>query len=266
MAIRVKLEAFEGPLDLLLHLIEKNKIDIYDIPIVEITEQYLEYVRAIPDDDMDLASEFMVMAATLIDIKCRMLLPKDEISEDEDLDPREELVRRLLEYKKYKYMSRILKEQMEDAGIVLTRKQELPKEVVKYRPPVDTDELLADVTLKGLFAIYEEICNRFEDKFDKRHQEFRSIEKEKYSVSDSMVKVQKRVIRERKVSFRSLIEGQKSRTGVIVTFLAILELIHFNKIEVTQSETFGEIMIESKEPEGAEVTAFDNIDLEMENE
>ena len=263
MAIRVKLEAFEGPLDLLLHLIEKNKIDIYDIPIVEITAQYLEYVRSMETENMDIASEFMVMAATLIDIKCRMLLPKDEPEDEEDLDPREELVRRLLEYKKYKFMSRVLKEQMEDTGNVLTRKQELPKEVVKYRPPVDTEELLADVTLKKLFDLYEEICSRFEEKFDKRHQNFKSIEKEKLSVSDSMMNVQKRVIKERRVSFRSLIENQKSRPAVIVTFLAILELIHFNKIEVLQSETFGDIMIESKEPEGAEVTAFDHIDLEM---
>ncbi len=263
MAIQVKLEAFEGPLDLLLHLIEKNKIDIYDIPIVEITAQYLEYVRAMQQDDMDLASEFMVMAATLIDIKCRMLLPKEEPEDEEAGDPREELVRRLLDYKKYKFMSQILRDQMEETGNVLTRKQELPKEVLKYRPPVDMDELLENVSLQGLFGIYEEILNRFNDRYDERHREYRQIEKEKLSIGDSMMKVQKRVIRERRVTFRSLIEKQTSREGVIVTFLAILELIHFNKISVVQPESFGEILIESKEPEGTEVRPFENIDLEM---
>lgn len=263
MAIPVKLEAFEGPLDLLLHLIEKNKIDIYDIPIVLITEQYLDYVRSLPDDDMETASEFMVMAATLIDIKCRMLLPKDEEEETDETDPRDELVRRLLEYKKYRYMSQVLNDCMEDAGNVLTREQLLPKEVVKYRPPVDTEELLEDVTLKGLFEIYEEILGRFEEKYDRRNQSFRTIEKQKISVSDQMVHVQKRVIKERKVSFKNLIESQTSKNAVIVTFLAILELIHFDKIEVSQDEAFGDIMIESKEPEGTKVGTYDNIDPEM---
>ena len=105
MAISVKLEAFEGPLDLLLHLIEKNKIDIYDIPIVEITAQYLDYIKQMRREDMNVMSEFLVMAATLIDIKCKMLLPKEVNEDGEEEDPRAELVQKLLEYKMYKYMS-----------------------------------------------------------------------------------------------------------------------------------------------------------------
>ena len=105
MAISVKLEAFEGPLDLLLHLIEKNKIDIYDIPIVEITAQYLDYIRQMQREDMNVMSEFLVMAATLIDIKCKMLLPKEVDEEGEEIDPRAELVQRLLEYKRYRLMA-----------------------------------------------------------------------------------------------------------------------------------------------------------------
>ena len=111
MAISVKLEVFEGPLDLLLHLIEKNKVDIYDIPIVLITDQYLEYVSAMQERDMDVMSEFLVMAATLLRIKSKMLLPKDDSEEDEEEDdPRKELVERLLEYKMYKYASFELKD------------------------------------------------------------------------------------------------------------------------------------------------------------
>lgn len=109
-AIDVKLNVFEGPLDLLLHLIEKNKVNIYDIPIVTITEQYLEYVNNMEEEDLDVMSEFLVMAATLIKIKSRMLLPKDEETEEDEEDPREELVRRLLEYKMYKYAAGELKD------------------------------------------------------------------------------------------------------------------------------------------------------------
>ena len=115
MELSVKLPVFEGPLDLLLHLIDKNKIDIYDIPIVMITDQYLEYVQQMPQEDLNLMSEFMVMAATLLDIKCRMLLPKEVNEEGEAEDPRAELVARLLEYKMYKYMSFELRDRMDEA-------------------------------------------------------------------------------------------------------------------------------------------------------
>ena len=110
MGISYKLEHFEGPLDLLLHLIEKNKVSIYDIPIVTITEQYLDYVNHMDIQDLDLVSEFLVMAATLLDIKARMLLPREEKAEEEEEDPRAELVRRLLEYKMYKFMARELED------------------------------------------------------------------------------------------------------------------------------------------------------------
>ena len=105
MGIPVKLQVFEGPLDLLLHLIEKNKIDIYDIPIVEITNQYMEYIKAMQKEDLNIMSEFLVMAATLLDIKCRMLLPKEVTEEGEEEDPRQELVEQLLQYKMYKYLN-----------------------------------------------------------------------------------------------------------------------------------------------------------------
>ena len=115
MGIPVKLQVFEGPLDLLLHLIEKNKIDIYDIPIVEITSQYMEYIRQMEREDLNVMSEFLVMAATLLDIKCRMLLPKEINEEGEEEDPRAELVEQLLQYKMYKYMSYELRDRQVDA-------------------------------------------------------------------------------------------------------------------------------------------------------
>ncbi|MBO7515489.1 MAG: segregation/condensation protein A, partial [Lachnospiraceae bacterium] len=116
MDLSFKLEVFEGPLDLLLHLIEKNKVSIYDIPIVLITDQYLDYVSKMETQNLDIVSEFMVMAATLIDIKSRMLLPPEEDENGEEIDPREELVARLVEYKMYKTLSAQLKEQLLEAS------------------------------------------------------------------------------------------------------------------------------------------------------
>ena len=116
MGIPVKLQVFEGPLDLLLHLIDKNKIDIYDIPIVEITNQYMDYIRAMEREDLNVMSEFLVMAATLLDIKCKMLLPKEVTEDGEEEDPRQELVEQLLQYKMYKYMSYELRDRELDGG------------------------------------------------------------------------------------------------------------------------------------------------------
>ena len=131
MGIPVKLDAFEGPLDLLLHLIDKNKVNIYDIPIVEITRQYLEYIREMQRQDLNIMSEFLVMAATLLDIKSRMLLPKEVNEEGEEEDPRQELTEQLLEYKLYKFMSYELREKQEDASQALFRPRILPKRSVR---------------------------------------------------------------------------------------------------------------------------------------
>ena len=136
-----EMQDFEGPLDLLLHLIEKNKINIYDIPIAEITDQYLEYVSCMEEESLDVVSEFLVMAATLLDIKARMLLPREVSEEGEEEDPRAELVERLLEYKTYKYMSLELKDMEVDADKVFYKAPTIPREVEKYEEPVDLDGL-----------------------------------------------------------------------------------------------------------------------------
>ena len=162
MGIPVKLQVFEGPLDLLLHLIEKNKIDIYDIPIVEITNQYMEYIKAMQKEDLNIMSEFLVMAATLLDIKCRMLLPKEVNEEGEEEDPRQELVEQLLEYKMYKFMSYELKDRELDGDRVMYKSATIPDEVKGYVPPVNLDELLGDLTLVQLNRIFKEVMKRQE--------------------------------------------------------------------------------------------------------
>ena len=264
MAIPVKLQAFEGPLDLLLHLIEKNKIDIYDIPIAEITDQYLAYVQQMDHEDMDVTSEFMVMAATLIDIKCRMLLPREVTEEGEEEDPREELVRQLLEYKMYKNMAGRLRDCMDTAGELVSRKQSLPDEVLAFRPKADPKELLEGMTLDRLHEIFQFVLKRQEDKVDPIRSKFGQIEKESVSFPDKLDYVEIYTRKKRKVSFRKLLEKQKGRMQVVVTFLAVLELMKLGKIRVEQPDAFGDIEIESLEDAGETSLAGDEYRMEEE--
>ena len=222
MAISVKLEAFEGPLDLLLHLIEKNKIDIYDIPIVEITAQYLDYIRQMQREDMNVMSEFLVMAATLIDIKCKMLLPKEVNEDGEEEDPRAELVQKLLEYKMYKYMSFELRDRQVDAARNMYREQRLPKE-----------------------EIFRSIVKKQEDKIDPVRSQYGNIEKDEVDMDIKMLYVEAYAREHKTFSFRKLLEKQNSKMEVIVTFLIILELMKTGKINISQENIFDDIMITS---------------------
>lgn len=245
MGIPVKLTVFEGPLDLLLHLIDKNKVNIYDIPIVEITEQYLDYIRQMQQQDLNIMSEFMVMAATLIDIKCRMLLPKEVNEEGEEEDPRAELVQQLLEYKMYKYMSYELRDRMNEAAKTFYKKGTIPKEVLEYEQPVDTEGLLDDLTLNKLHEIYKSIMRRQEDKIDPIRSKFGKIEKEEVSLPEKLDYVENYARSHKRFSFRNLLEDQCSKTQIVVTFLAILELMKSGVIRIHQEQIFDDIIIET---------------------
>lgn len=246
MELTVKLEVFEGPLDLLLHLLEKNKVNIYDIPIVEITNQYMDYIREMKRQDLNVVSEFLVMAATLVDIKSQMLLPKTE-SESEEMteDPRAELVAQLLEYKMYKCMAYELKDRQMDAERVLFKVPTIPAEVAAYEEPVNLDELMADLTLKKLNDIFRSIIKKQEDKIDPVRSKFGRIEKEEVSLSDRIAYLEQYALIHPNFSFRSLLEKQNSKMEIIVTFLAVLELIRTGKIVITQAHIFDDIQITS---------------------
>lgn len=246
MELTVKLQTFEGPLDLLLHLLEKNKVDIHDIPIVEITEQYLDYVRTMQRQDLNLMSEFMVMAATLLDIKARMLLPKKPAEEEEEEDPRAELVQQLLEYKLYKSISYELKDRQIDADMVMFKKPTIPQEVSEYVQPVDVQELLDGLTLRKLNAVFEAMMKRQLDKIDPVRSKFGRIEKEEISLEEKMAWMEEYARAHKSFSFRGLLNAQSSRVQVIVTFLAILELMKTGKIEIFQEHAFDDIRITSK--------------------
>ena len=252
MELSYKLETFEGPLDLLLHLIEKNKVNIYDIPIATITDQYLEYVRNMEEESLDVVSEFLVMAATLLDIKARMLLPKEVNEEGEEEDPRAELVARLLEYKTYKYMSMELKDMELDAEKIFYKDPTVPKEVKEYEQPVDLDKLLDGVTLAKLEQIFKSVMRRQQDKIDPIRSTFSTIKKEPVSLEDKIVSVLDYARRHRKFSFRMMLTRQKDRTEIVVTFLALLELMKVGKIHLTQDNLFDDMLIEALEPEGEE--------------
>ena len=245
MEITVKLEAFEGSLDLLLHLLDKNKVSIYDIPIVEITNQYLDYIKEMQRQDLNSMSEFMVMAATLIAIKSKMLLPKEVNEEDEETDPRAELVQQLLEYKMYKCMSYELRDRQIDATKVLFKPPTVPSEVMAYEEPVNLTELLDGLTLHKLNQVFHSILRRQENKVDKVRAGFGKIEKEEVSLQEKMARLEQYARSHRRFCFRSLLESQSSKMEVIVCFLAILELMKTGAITITQNSLFDEIEIES---------------------
>lgn len=243
--LNVKLQVFEGPLDLLLHLLEKNKVNIYDIPIVEITSQYLEYIAEMKRQDLNIMSEFLVMAATLLDIKSRMLLPVEETEEEEE-DPRAELVQKLLEYKMYKCISYELRDRQVDAQRVMYKLPTIPREVLEYEEPVDPAMLVAGLTLKRLNMIFKSIMKKQVDRIDPIRSKFGRIEKEEVSLEDKMAYVEGYARSHPSFSFRALLEAQSTKMEVIVTFLSILELMKLGKITISQEYIFDDIKIESR--------------------
>lgn len=245
MEITYKLESFEGPLDLLLHLIEKNKIDIYDIPIVIITEQFLSYMETMDKADLDKVSSFIVMAAMLLRIKSKMLLPKEEVQQEEEADPRDELVERLLEYQMFKMLSSELKDRQLLAEQSFYKKKNIPKEVGDFKEKPDLDKLLENITLGRLKEVFEEVMKRSEEKLDPVRSQFGKIEKETISLSERMTELRQQLSIHSKLSFAFLLGQDITKPNIIVTFLAVLELMKLGSIHIEQEKLFGEIQIES---------------------
>ena len=236
MDYEVKLDSFEGPLDLLLHLIKKNEVDIVDIPISLITQQYLESIDMMHMLDLDVAGEFILMAATLMHIKSKMLLPPDETEEgeEEEGDPREELVRRLLEYRKYKEAARELdgKERLGRDSFLRGFFEDMED---------DGEEEIPEI---GLFDLVEALKEVLKEVSRARVHE---VYLEPLSVQEKMLLLRKRLQREGTVTFRALFENDATRGDVIATFLGLLELIKEKTVSVFQGETFGVIRIMAKE-------------------
>jgi len=227
----VKLPIFEGPLDLLLHLIRENKIDIYDIPIALITHQYLEYLELMKELNLDIAGEFLVMAATLIHIKSRMLLPVDEdVPEEDREDPRIELVQRLLEYQAFKEASLALREREIEWSNIFTRSPE------SGELDAEGELNLFDLSLFDLLGAFKRIL-------EKTPPEIVTITREALTVKDRIAYILERIEDTDAIRFEDLFDGDRTRPRLIVTFVALLEILRLGLARAYQEETFGSIWI-----------------------
>jgi len=233
MSYHVKLEIFEGPMDLLLHLIKKHELDIYDIPIAPITQQYLEYLDLMKGLDMEIAGDFLVMASTLTHIKSRMLLPPtgEPGEDDEGADPRAELIRRLLEYKRFKDAAAGLEQREQDWSKVFTRETEAKPEL-----PPDDEPLLFDFHLFDLLAALRDVLNRAPDAGIE-------ITAEAVSITDKIAHILSRLEGVDSLLFADLFEGNTSRSHIIATFMALLELMKNRIVRAVQVEQFGAIRL-----------------------
>lgn len=244
MSYQISLEVFEGPLDLLLHLIHKQKLDIYDIPIAQITQQYLDYMETMQQLDIEIASEFVVMAATLLSIKAKMLLPRKkeyiETEEDEPEDPRIELVERLAEYEKFKKLANLLKEMgfAQSSIYFRPRDQLLLEKALKQVNPLE------NVTLADLQKALEKVLAKA-SKVEEPHE----IVKAEFTINDKIEEINQ--LLEKKpggMIFQNLFSAGASRLEIVMTFLALLELIKLQKVKVQQSHSFGPILILPSSP------------------
>jgi segregation and condensation protein A len=243
MSYTVRLETFEGPLDLLLHLIEKDEMDIQDISISTITAQYLTYLQTLRELDLEVTSDFLVMASTLLAIKARTLLPRPETSpgegEEQGPDPREELVQRLLEYKQFKEAAQYLKEQQQVQGRVYTRPNSM--ELYQHQWPVQP---LVGLDAQKLLQALKWVLNRAEV------VEPPQVKAAEIRVQDMIAQVLRRlVLYPEGMPFDTIFSRQSSRGEIVVTFLAVLELLHMGQVQLMQRAPFAEIIIKPAEGE-----------------
>lgn len=245
MSYNVKLEVFEGPFDLLVFLIEKAQMDIYDIAISEITEQYIEYIEMMQNFNLEVVSEFLVLAATLIEIKSKMLLLKKEdttIEETDEIDPRTELVQKILEYKKFKNAAEMLKEKHEQSSkIVFKVKEDLFFDENKEYIDIDLDQF---VKAFNLFL-------KKKKKISEIQKRYTEIKVEKISVKEKKEEIKKFFTINKKMDFIQLISDDYDKHETIVTFMAMLELIKDRFIKVKQHAIFGNIVLFSNQGEKA---------------
>jgi segregation and condensation protein A len=238
MAYKVKLDIFEGPFDLLVYLIEHAEMSIYDIKISEITNQYLQYVEHLTRRDTILAGEFMVLAASLIEIKSKMLLPRTVMDGSGDLleDPRSELVQRLLEYKKYKMAAEALTEQEELASRIFTK----PKEDISIY--TENPEISLNIDLSQFVKSFETFLYK-KKKIEEVQREYTKVERQRMSI-EARIEQMKNLFRgKKKLRFHDLLEGETGRYHIVLTFLSVLELIRLKSVKARQAVNFGEIVL-----------------------
>ncbi len=243
MNYKVKLDIFEGPFDLLVYLIERSKMSVYDIKISEITTQYIDYVKKMQDLDIELAQDFMVLAAELIQIKTRMLLPSEKRKEDGDVlveDPRTDLVQRILEYKQFKEMGYFLADQEEITSHIHAKPAE---DLSSYEG--EPEEIIKGSLTEFAQAFMEFIIKK--QRIEEMHKIYERIERQKMSMENRIRQVSEVLTKKKKVSFSELIEGDNTHFNKVITFMSILELLRERSIIAEQKKRYGDIIITKTE-------------------
>lgn len=240
---KVKVANFEGPFDLLLHLIKKNEMDIYNVEIYKITSQYLKYLDDMKIMDLEITSEFIVVAATLIEIKSKKLLPNIKVSEENEEDIEKNLLEKLIEYKKIKGAALFFKEKYINSGDIYTKKPEIIEEIKSDKKEED---IFKNITLLDLYNIYNKLIENFLMKQNKENIIQRKIYIDKYKIEDKMDELLRNIEEERIVKFRDIIRESECKLEAVVTFLALLELIKLRMIKAYQNDNFDDILIERR--------------------
>lgn len=242
----IKLPLFEGPFDLLLFFIERDELDIYDIPIAKITEDFLDYIHHMEHLNIEVASEFILVAATLMRIKSKMLLPRPQLDEQgNEIDPREELVKHLLEYKKYKSVVDTL-HKMEEAELMKEKRGNIIKELKSLAEVTNVEAELQDVTVFKLMTVFEKVMRRFEAEKNKPVHE---IIQYPYTIENQKQYLLEEVARRERVSFADLVQAFPSRIGLIFNFLAMLEMLATQLIGIQIGEGYNNFWITKAQAE-----------------
>ena len=242
---KIKVADFEGPFDLLLHLIKKNKMDIYNIEIYKITNQYLRYLDEMKEMDLEITSEFIVIAATLIEIKSKSLLPKVKVEDENEEDIENKLKLRLIEYKQIKAVSSFFKERHINSGEIYSKKPEII-EIEEEKAPKCNEDIFKNLTLIDLYNIYNNILDTYHNKQNNINVVQRKIYTDKYKVEDKMKEILDRFNNANVIEFRSIIKESESKLETVVTFLALLELIKLRVIIAYQEGNFKEILMKRR--------------------
>ena len=242
---KIKVADFEGPFDLLLHLIKKNKMDIYNIEIYKITNQYLRYLDEMKEMDLEITSEFIVIAATLIEIKSKSLLPKVKVEDENEEDIENKLKLRLIEYKQIKAVSSFFKERHINSGEIYSKKPEII-EIEEEKAPKSNEDIFKNLTLIDLYNIYNNILDTYHNKQNNINVVQRKIYTDKYKVEDKMKELLDRFNNTNVIEFRSIIKESESKLETVVTFLALLELIKLRVIIAYQEGNFKEILMKRR--------------------
>lgn len=240
---KIKVANFEGPFDLLLHLIKKNEMDIYNVELYDITTQYLDYLNSMKEMDLEITSEFIVVAATLVEIKSKKLLPKAKVETEDEEDIEKKLMEKLIEYKIFKNATSFFKDKYIHSGEVYSKKAEIIEE---EKEALDNSDIFKNITLLDLYQIFNKLLETYIDKQNVNNVIQRKIFVDKYKIEDKIAYLEEKFRLKEIIEFEEIIYESECKLEIVVTFLALLEMIKLKAIKVFQDESFGSILIKRR--------------------